>query len=99
MKLNNFQAVNTDYTQTTKIKTSRSQENSVRYAQEKNITTLAQQNIVNNYFETFDESYSEIAIKNLISVYLQPAYTLPEVHDYKTLSSKAEELLNFSLTI
>ncbi len=99
MKLNNFQAVNTDYTQTTKIKAARSQENSVRYAHEKDITTLAQQNIINNYFETFNESYSEVAIKNLISVHLQPSYTLPEVHDYKTLSTKAEELLNFSLTI
>ncbi len=98
MKLN-FQAVNSDYAQKTTMKYSRSQENSARYAHEKDITTLAQQNIINNYFETFDESYSEVAIKNLISVHLQPAYTLPEVHDYKTLSTKAEELLNFSLTI
>ena len=98
MKLN-FQAVNSDYAQKATVKYSRSQENSARYAHEKDITTLAQQNIINNYFETFDESYSEVAIKNLISVHLQPSYTLPEVHDYKTLSTKTEELLNFSLTI
>jgi hypothetical protein len=98
MKLH-FQNATADYLQNSSVRVSRAQENSTRYAQEKNINTLSQQNIINNYFETFDASYSEVSIKNLIAARLQPSYVLPELHDHKALSAKAEELLSFSLAI
>jgi hypothetical protein len=98
MKLH-FQTSPLAYTKETNVRVSRAQENSTRYAQEKNINTLSQQNIINNYFETFDASYSEVSIKNLIAARLQPSYVLPELHDHKALSAKAEELLSFSLAI
>ncbi len=83
----------------TSIRQTKAGQNALGFAQEKNIQNINQQNIVNNYFEVFDESLSEETIKNLISARLQPAYQLPEVHDYKALSAKANELLDFSIAI
>jgi len=98
MKLH-FQNATADYLQNSSVRVSRAQENSTRYAQEKNINALAQQNLINDYFETFDNSYSEVTIKNLISARLQPSYQLPTVHDHKALAEKSQELLNFSLAV
>jgi len=95
----NFQAITSGLAQGTKVTYSRTSENSARYSNENSIQTLSQQNIVNNYFATFDKNYSEIEIKNLIAARLQPAYVLPELHNHKALSAKAEELLAFSLAI
>ena len=95
----NFQTTTSGLTQGTKVTYSRTGENSARYANEKQIQALSQQNIVNNCFATFDKNYSEIEIKNLIAARLQPSYVLPELHDHKALSAKAEELLAFSLAI
>ncbi len=78
---------------------SKATQNAVGFAQEKNIQNIAEKNIVNNYFEVFDESLSDVAIKNLISARLQPAYQLPVIHDFKALSAKANKLLDFSIAI
>ncbi len=83
----------------TSVKQSKASQNAQGFVQEKNIQNINEQNIVNNYFEVFDQSFSDVTIKNLISARLQPAYQLPEVHDFKTLSAKANELLDFSIAI
>ena len=85
--------------QKSELRQSRASENALGFTQEKKIQSLDQMNIVNNYFEVFDQSFSDITIKNLISARLQPAYQLPEIHDFKQLSSKANELLDFSIAI
>jgi hypothetical protein len=72
---------------------------SSKYANENNIQKLDQKNIIDGYFKIFNESHTEVEIKNMIAARLQPAYQLPQVHDHKTLSLKAKELLNFSFTI
>lgn len=83
----------------TSVRQSKAGQNAVDFAQEKNIQNVSQQNIVNNYFEVFDQNFSDVTIKNLISARLQPAYQLPEIHDFKALSAKADELLDFSIAI
>lgn len=83
----------------TSVQQSKAAQNAAGFSQQKNIQNLSQQNIVNNYFEVFDEGYSDLTIKNLISARLQPAYQLPEIHDFKALSAKANELLDFSIAI
>jgi len=81
------------------VNISKANDHSIRYADEKQIQKLDQQNIINNYFQTFDKSHTEIEIKNLIAARLQPAYQLPQVHDTKALSLKAQELLKVSFSI
>ncbi len=101
MKINNQTTVPT-YSESpvdTSLKQSNASQNAAGFAQEKNIKNINQQNIVNNYFEVFDQSFTEETIKNLISARLQPAYQLPEVHDFKALSAKANHLLDFSIAI
>jgi len=95
----NFQEITSGLAQKTKVTYSHSGESSARYANENRIQSLSQQNIVNNYFTSFEKSHSEIQIKNLIAARLQPAYILPQLHDNQALSAKAEELLSFSLSI
>ena len=96
------QAPNINLNEQTKkieIKSSNVSNNSALYANEHNIQKLDQKNIVDDYFKTFDKSRTEVEIKNLIAARLQPSYQLPQVHDMQLLSSKAKELLNFSLAI
>lgn len=83
----------------TSVRQSKAGQSAVGFAQEKNIQNISQQNIVNSYFEVFDEGYSDLTIKNLISARLQPAYQLPKVHDFEALSAKANGLLDFSIAI
>lgn len=78
---------------------SKSTSSSSKYANENNIHKIEQKNIIDGYFKIFNESHTEVEIKNMIAARLQPAYQLPQVHDYKALSLKAKELLNFSFTI
>lgn len=82
-----------------KVTYSKAAENAIGFTQEKQINSLHEQNIVDNYFKTFDQDLSDVAIKNLISARLQPAYKLPQVHNTEALSANAQELLNFSLKI
>ena len=81
------------------VRQSKASQNAAGFVQEKGIQNINEQTIVNNYFEVFEEGYSEVTIKNLISARLQPAYQLPIVHNFETLSAKANELLDFSLAI
>ena len=101
MKLNFSSAAPQYFEQTKSMPTvqSRANQHSTNFAQEKNINKLEHQNLVNNYFQIFDQSYSEVTIKNLISARLQPSIELPRVHNTEYLSSKSEELLEFSLAI
>ena len=85
--------------QNTPVQTRHSSAESINFAQEKNIQKIEQQNLVNGYFKLFGENHSDVAIKNLISARLQPAYVLPEIHDTQALSDKAAELLDFSIAI
>jgi len=82
-----------------KIRTSRASESSVNFANERQIQKLDQQGVINDYFSIFDETHTDIEIKNLIAARLQPSYQLPQIHDMKVLSQKANELLKFSLSI
>ncbi len=70
-----------------------------QFSDANDIKNIADQNVVSSYFDIFDENFSEVTIKNLISARLQPAYKLPQIHDSKALSAKANELLNFSIAI
>jgi len=88
-----------EQTKSTTVTYSRASEKAVGFAHEKQIQSLQQQNVVDEYFKLYDKSYSDVAIKNLIAVRLQPSYQLPQIHDSQLLSSKADELLNFSLSI
>jgi len=88
----------TDSTQKTVPRASRVNLNSINYANEKQIQRLEQQNIIDGYFKIFDDSLTEIEIKNLISEKLQPSFLLPQVHNTDELSLKAKELLDFSLS-
>lgn len=78
---------------------SRASEKATGFAHEKEIQSLQQQNVVDEYFKLYDKSYSDVTIKNLIAARLQPSYQLPHIHDTKALLSKADELLDFSLSI
>lgn len=101
MKLH-FQSIAPAYSEQTKNTTvtySRASEKATGFANEKQIQSLQQQNVVDEYFKLYDQSYSDVAIKNLIAARLQPSYQLPHIHDTKVLSSKADELLNFTLSI
>ena len=99
LQLQNTLSTYSDVPKDTSVRQSKAGQNATGFAQEKDIQNISQQNIVNNYFEVFDKSFSDVTIKNLISARLQPAYQLPEVHDFKTLSAKANELLDFSIAI
>jgi len=101
MKLhgNNTLPVHPDASKNNEVRQSRAGQSAAGFTQEKNIHSISQKNIVNNYFEVFDKSFSEVTIKNLISARLQPAYQLPQVHDFEALASKADELLDFSIAI
>ncbi len=99
LQLQNTLSTYSDTSKETSVRQSNAGQNAAGFSQEKNIQNVSQQNIVNNYFEVFDQSFSDVTIKNLISARLQPAYQLPEVHDHKALSAKANELLDFSIAI
>jgi hypothetical protein len=101
MKLN-FQNSTLTYPQqtgNTPVTYSRASEKAAGFAQEKEIQSLQQKNVVDEYFKLYDQSYSDVAIKNLIAARLQPSYQLPLIHNTEVLSSKADALLNFSLSI
>jgi len=101
MKLH-FQSSAAAYSEQTKNTTvtySRASEKAAGFSHEKQIQSLQQQNVVDEYFKLYDQSYSDVAIKNLIAARLQPSYQLPHIHDTQVLSSKVDELLNFSLSI
>lgn len=98
MKLH-FQSPAVDYAKNDTIRFSRAHENSARYSQEQSVESVSNQNLVNSYFQIFDEDYTEVEIKNLISARLQPSYKLPTVHDNQQLLSKAGGLLDFSLSV
>ena len=91
--------VYSEQTKDTTVTYSRASEKATGFTHEKQIQSLQQQNVVNEYFKLYDQSYSDVAIKNLIAARLQPSYQLPKIHDTQALSSKADELLNFSLSI
>jgi len=99
LQLQNSMPTYSETSQNSEVRQSRAGQNAAGFNQEKNIQSLSQKNIVNNYFEVFDKSYSDVTIKNLISARLQPAYQLPEVHNFEALSAKADELLDFSIAI
>jgi len=101
MKLHfqNSVPVYSEQTKSTTVTYSRASEKAVGFAHEKQIQNLQHQNVVDEYFKLFDQNYSDVTIKNLIAVRLPPSYQLPQIHDYQLLSSKADELLNFSLSI
>lgn len=71
---------------------------SINYANEKHIQRLEHQTIIDGYFKIFNDSLTEIEIKNLISAKLQPSFLLPQVHNTDELSLKTKELLDFSLS-
>lgn len=101
MKLN-LQSPATVYPEQAKntaVTFSRASERAAGFTHEKQIQSLQQKNVVDEYFKLYDENYSEVAIKNLIAARLQPSYQLPKVHDTNALLSKADMLLNFSLSI
>jgi hypothetical protein len=91
--------VYSEQTRDTTVTYSRASEKATGFTHEKQIQSLQQQNVVNEYFKLYDQSYSDVAIKNLIAARLQPSYQLPQIHDTQALTSKADELLNFSLSI
>lgn len=86
-------------TENTVVTYSRASEKAAGFAHEKQIQSLQQQNVVDEYFKLYDQSHSDVAIKNLIAARLQPSYQLPQIHDTQALSLKADELLHFSLSI
>lgn len=88
-----------EQTKNTTVTYSRSSEKATGFANEKKIQNLQQQNVVDEYFKLYDQNYSDVAIKNLIAARLQPSYQLPKIHDTQALSSKVDELLDFSLSI
>ncbi len=81
------------------IKTSKAAVNSRNFSDVNKIDDISDQNVVSAYFDLFDESFSELTIKNLLNQRLQPAYLLPKVHNTDLLAAKANELLNFSVAI
>ena len=99
LQLQNTLSTYSDTPKETSVRQSKAGQSAAGFTQEKNIQNLSQQNIVNNYFEVFDQNFSDVTIKNLISARLQPAYQLPEIHDFKALSAKANEFLDFSIAI
>ncbi|MFC2073693.1 hypothetical protein ACFLR3_00430 [Campylobacterota bacterium] len=99
LQLQNTLSTYSDTSKETSVRQSKAGQNATGFSEEKNIQNVSQQNIVNNYFEVFDQSFSDVMIKNLILARLQPAYQLPEVHNFKALSAKANELLDFSIAI
>ena len=78
---------------------SHANERSASFSNENNINAIDKKVLVENYFKIFDENYSEVTIKNLISARLQPTSALPTIHNFEKLSSKAKELLDFSLSV
>ncbi len=101
MKLH-FQNSTSTYSPKTEHSTvsySRASEKAVGFAHEKEIQSLQQQNVIDEYFKLYDQNYSDVAIKNLIAARLQPSYQLPQIHDAQTLASKTDKLLTFSLSI
>lgn len=88
-----------DTTTKTQVPASHVNERSTNFSNENNLNTIEQKNLVENYFKIFDENYSEVTIKNLITARLQPTSVLPQVHNIKELSAKSEELLDFSLSV
>jgi hypothetical protein len=101
MKLD-FQSSVSNYSEQVKnirVTYSKASENAIGFTQEKKINHLHEQNMVDSYFKIFDQNLTDTAIKNLISERLQPSYKLPEVHNMENLLAKANDLLNFSITI
>lgn len=100
MKLHfqNAAPVYSEQMKNTTVTYSRASEKATGFAHEKEIQSLQQKNVVDEYFKLFDQSYSDVAIKNLIAARLQPSYKLPDIHDTKALLSKADELLDFSMS-
>ncbi len=86
-------------TQKVEIDTANVSNKSARYADDKNIQSIEQQNLIDGYFKIFNETHTDLEIKNLIAARLQPSYQLPKVHDMALLSAKADQLLNFSFSI
>jgi len=101
MKLHfqNAAPVYTEQMKNTTTTYSRASKKATGFAQEKEIQSLQQQNVVDEYFKLYDQSYSDVTIKNLIAARLQPSYQLPSIHDTKALLSKADELLDFSTSV
>lgn len=101
MKLD-FQSSVSNYSEQVKnirVTYSKASESAIGFTQEKKISHLHEQNMVDSYFKIFDQNLTDTAIKNLISARLQPSYKLPEVHKMENLLAKADDLLNFSLAI
>jgi len=80
-------------------KVSYANEHSTSFQNENDINTIEKKNLVDNYFKIFDESYSEVTIKNLITARLQASTTLPKVHNTQEISFKSKELLDFTLSV
>lgn len=88
-----------DTTSKVQVRPSHANQRSTSFSNENKINTLEHKALVENYFKLFDENYSEVAIKNLISARLQPSSALPKVHNIEELSLKSKELLDFSLSV